>query len=558
MRIRRSILAPVVVALVALVTGGWLLQRGVSQERNVYLQMQLLEDVLRHVSEKFVDEKEPAALYRMAIDGLLKELKDPHTSFMTPEDYEGLRVQTQGEYGGLGIHIDVRDGWVTVISPLPGTPAQRAGLQAGDKIIEVDGESTRGWTSDDAVSRLRGPKGSAVEIKVGRVGVDEAISFRIVREEIEIKSVPAAYMLDGGVGYVEIRHFSERTTDDLRRSIDRLRSEGMRGLILDLRHNPGGLLDQGVSVADLFLERGQAVVETRGRMPMLNQKYTAVSPDQYPDLPIVVLVDRGSASASEIVAGALQDHDRALVIGETTFGKGSVQSVFPLANGNYLKLTTARWYTPVGRSIQKPYGENGLPLAVSAGSELDGSAGDPDSTSSVEAFRTDGGRIVYGGGGIRPDLPVDPDTLTSREVEFMRAVQRYGSKYRDAVYGYALTYGRERPDLRPGFQVTGSMLSELYGALAEAGVEMDRALYDSARRLVGRDLAIDITRSKWGEEEWRKRLNAEDPKVELAARLLREATDMTSLFALASAYAAEHGSAVVEGGAARAVTPPER
>ncbi|HLU26469.1 MAG TPA: S41 family peptidase [Longimicrobiales bacterium] len=553
MRMRRSILAPVVVALVALVTGGWLLQRGVSQERNVYLQMQLLEDVLRHVSEKFVDEKEPATLYRMAIDGLLKELGDPHTSFMTPEDYEGLRVQTQGEYGGLGIHIDVRDGWVTVISPLPGTPAQRAGLQAGDKIIEVDGESTRGWTADDAVSRLRGPKGTAVEIKVSRAGVDEAIPFRIVREEIEIKSVPAAYLMDGGVGYVEIRHFSERTTDDLRQAIDRLRSEGMRGLILDLRHNPGGLLDQGVSVADLFLDRGKVVVETRGRMAMLNQKYTAVSPDMYPDLPIVVLVDRASASASEIVAGALQDHDRALVIGETTFGKGSVQSVFPLANGNYLKLTTARWYTPVGRSIQKPYGANGLPLAVADESE------EADSASLGEPYRTDGGRIVYGGGGIRPDVPVPPDTLTTREVEFMRAVQRHGSKYRDAVYAYALRYGRERPNLRPGFEVTGAMLSELYTELVAAGVEVDRELYDSARRLVSRDLGIEITRSKWGEEEWRKRLNAEDTKVQLAARLLRQAKDVRSLFALASAYAAEQGaSAAVEGGAAPAVTPPER
>lgn len=555
MKIKRSIVAPLVLALIALASGGWLLQRGVSRDRNVYLQARLFEEVLHHISDRFVEEKDPASLYRMAIDGLLQELGDPHSVFMTPEEYERLRVQTQGEYGGLGIQIDVRGGWVTVVAPLPGTPAERAGIQAGDRIIEVDGVSTKGWTSDQAVGHLRGPKGSTVNLKIARVGIDEPLSFRIVRDEIHVASVPTAYMLDDRVGYVELTVFSESSTQELRQAIDRLRAQGMRGLILDLRNNPGGLLDQGISVADLFLDRGKLISETRSRVASQNQKYRAVDEDHYPGMPIVVLVGRWSASASEILAGALQDHDRALIVGETTYGKGSVQTLFPLSGGNHLKLTTARWYTPLGRSIQKPYGID-RDRAVEEEVEEEEGAVEERKTTPKETFRTPMGRVVYGGGGIWPDVHVPYDTLATAEQEFVKSVQKYGSKFNDVVFDFAVRYAKAHPELKPGFPVGKDLLDGFYRALGENGIRVDRSLYDGAQRWIGRLVALEITNAKWGQQEKRKRWNADDPQVQVAARLLREAPELKTLFALAARY--DEASAGDAGKSAGVGATPQR
>ena len=342
MKMTRGLRAPLFVALVGLVSGGWLLQQSGGDD-DVYTQARLFEDVLHHVADEYVDQKDPAELYRMAIAGLLDQLGDPHTTFMTPDEYEGLRIQTTGEYGGLGIQIGVRNDWVTVIAPLPETPAERAGLQAGDRIVKVDGESTRGWDEDEAVSRLRGPNGSRVTIEVARIGVEEPIPFTIVREEIHVQSVRNSFMLEPGIGYVSLTVFSETSTQEVRTAIDNLRRQGMRGVVLDLRTNPGGLLDQAITLSEMFLDRGEQISEVRARDPRDNQAFRDRTPDSYPEMPIVVLVNGYSASASEILAGALQDHDRALVLGETTYGKGSVQTLFNRDDGYALKMTTARW-----------------------------------------------------------------------------------------------------------------------------------------------------------------------------------------------------------------------
>jgi len=342
MKINRAFLAPLLVAGVALATGGWFLQRGAGEERSVYANAQLFEQVLSFIQQGFVDEKQPSELYRKAIDGMIEELGDPHTVFMAAKDYEALRITTQGEYGGIGISIAKRNGWITVITPLPGTPGERAGLQAGDQIVDVGGQSTRDWTEDQAVANLRGPKGTQVDIKIGRIGVEQPIPFTITRDEIHVRSVPAAYMIDKEVGYVELQVFSESSTTELREAITKLRQQGAKGIVLDMRRNSGGLLDEGQTVSDLFLDQGAPVVETRGRLQGQTQKLAALHPDEFPGLPIVVVVGPQSASATEIVAGALQDHDRALILGRPTFGKGSVQTVFRLQGGNWLKMTTAR------------------------------------------------------------------------------------------------------------------------------------------------------------------------------------------------------------------------
>jgi carboxyl-terminal processing protease len=541
MKLKRTLMAPLLVAGIAMATGGWFLQRGIGQERNIYANARLFEDVLRFVSENFVDAKQPSELYQMAIDGMLEELGDPHTSLMPARDYERLRMQTQGEYGGIGVQIDRRNGWITVIAPLPNTPGARAGLQAGDQIIEVDGESTRDWDTDMAVSKLRGPKGQAVNISVVRAGAEQPIPVRIVREEIHIQAVPSAYVMDGGVGYVELVSFSESSTDELRAAIQKLRAEGARGIILDLRRNPGGLLEQGVTVADLFLGRGQVVSETKGRAANQNHRMVARTADQFPGLPIVVLVEALSASASEIVAGALQDHDRALVLGRTTYGKGSVQTLYPLTGQNWLKITTARWYTPAGRSIQKPYGIDAA-HPVEMGDESPAAAA-VDTTDRPE-FRTDGGRTVFGGGGIHPDLVIAQDTLTTDERLYRQTtLLRQNAQFRGAQTQFAVQAIRQNPNLQPGFAVTPAMREAYFQQLVRSGVEIERDLFDRAIGWVDQEIAYEVTYSKWGEQIARQRINATDVQVQTAADLLRRASSPESLFTLATDFDAARSRA---------------
>jgi carboxyl-terminal processing protease len=524
MRLRRTIVAPLLIALMALVTGGWFLQRGASSERSVYAQARLFDEVMRRISESFVDAKDPSELYEMAVEGLIGELGDPHTTFMRPRDYEALRISTQGEYGGIGAQIGRRGEWITIIAPLPETPAERAGLRAGDQIIEIDGESTRNWSEDQAVGRLRGPRGRPVDIRVARPGADQPIAVRIVRAEIHLRAVPTAYLLEPGVGYIDLQTFNETATQEVQAAIERLRSDGARSLILDLRSNPGGLLDQGLSISNLFMGSGQLISETKSRVSNQNQRSVASGRDAYPDMPIVVLVGPGSASASEILAGALQDHDRALVLGRTTFGKGSVQTLYPLTNNNWLKMTTARWYTPSGRSIQRPFDADQHPVVLGADTVRDEPQDRPE-------YRTSGGRIVYGGGGIHPDLIVQPDTFALEERPFAQEmVQRQFAKYINAKLNFAVRFVDRNPNLQPGFDVTPAMLDDFYRTLEAEGVEVDRGVYDAAARWVAMELGDEITYSKWGEQERQKRRNARDPQVGTAVELLRTAESPQALF----------------------------
>src|SRR5213078_442421 len=296
MRLRNIVIVTAAAGL-ALATGGWLLQRESAPTGSVYQQARLFEDVLAHVADFYVDSIEERRLYQMAIDGMLDELHDPYSVFLKRDDFRALNEATTGNYGGLGIQIDVRDGWITVVAPLPETPAERAGIQSGDQIIALDGRSTEGWKNDQAVKELRGEPGSTVELKVRRVGVDQAIAFKLTRATIHIRSVQVSMMLDDKVGYVLLTPVSETSTQELTDAVSTLTQQGMKSLVLDLRGNPGGLLDQGVAVSDLFLDPGQEVVETRGRAPNTSRTYRDARPQQWPRLPIVVIVNGGSASA---------------------------------------------------------------------------------------------------------------------------------------------------------------------------------------------------------------------------------------------------------------------
>lgn len=532
MKLKRTVIAPALVAGVALVSGGWLLQQGASGRDSVFQRARTFEEVMGHVREYYVDPQTPSELYQKATEGMLEGLGDPHTSFLTPEQYADLRVQTTGEFAGLGVHISKRDDWVTAVAVVPGSPAERAGMRVGDRMIRIGGESTEGWDEDVAVKKLRGPKGTTARIQVLRVGVDEPIDFQIERDFIQVKSVPYAYMVDDQVGYLNLTLFSETSTDEIRAAIDRLRRQGMRKLILDMRNNPGGLLDQGASVADLFLPPGKPLVETRGRNARENEVFRSSTPESYPDLTLAVLVDEYSASAAEIVAGALQDHDRALVLGATSYGKGSVQSLFPLSGGAVLKMTTARWYTPSGRSIQKERPEgDAADASIDQSTEVseDGTPIRPD-TVARQPFRTSAGRVVYGGGGIVPDLTLANDTATAEEKEFFRVAARDGSKLYSVLFRYGVEYARDNPGLRRDFPVTQTMLDELYRRLQAAGVGLTREQYAAGRRYVAQRLVDEIATAKFGLETAAIRDDESDTVLREAARLLRAAPNQAALF----------------------------
>ncbi|MCG8466983.1 MAG: S41 family peptidase, partial [Gemmatimonadetes bacterium] len=352
MKAERSWTTALVVGVITLTSGGWLINQGATG--GAVEGRRLLDEVHRLIADRFVDEGSPDELYQMAIDGMLAELGDPYTDFLDPRDWEDIRYSTTGNYGGLGVRIDSKEGWITVVQVLPNSPALEQGLEVGDRIMEVEGESAEDWTRDKAVSVLRGPKGAPVNITIGRVGVDRPLAYRIVRDEIQVRQAEG-FMLEGDIGFVQLIGFSRQAQEELVDSIDMLVETGARGIILDLRGNPGGLLEEGIQVTDLFLGAGVEVVETRSRLPDQNFTYRAPSGERYEEVPMVVLVNGLSASASEIVAGALQDHDRAVVVGTTSFGKGSVQTLYGLSGDNHIKITTARWYTPVGRSITKEF-----------------------------------------------------------------------------------------------------------------------------------------------------------------------------------------------------------
>jgi carboxyl-terminal processing protease len=531
----------VLVAVISFVTGGWLLQRGVASGGNVYQQARLFDDVLGHVSAYYVDSIGETDLYDRATRGMLEQLKDPYSVLLTGDDYKALTEQTSGNYAGLGIQIDVRDGWITVVAPLPETPAERAGVATGDQIIEVDGKSTEGWKNDEAVKALRGAPGSKVTISVRRSGVTDPIRYPLVRAQIHIRSVPAGTLFDGGVGYISLNPVAETSADELQSEIRAMKGKGMKSLILDLRLNPGGLLDQGVKVADLFLDAKQEIVATRGRARGSTKEFYDDARQAWPELPIVVLVNDGTASAAEIIAGALQDHDRAVVVGTPTFGKGLVQTLFPLGEGVALKLTTARWYTPSGRTIQriaKNEEAQAEQAALEAGDTLPGMPDKEHTDSAIRTrpiFHTDAGRVVRGGGGIVPDLVIRPDTLSVDEKEFAKALGNHLPEYRDVLTSFALEQKQKGTVKSESFTVMPEMRQEVYQRLRAKGIEMTPQVYDGASGLINEQLGYEITRYVFGRPaEFRRRVH-DDPQMQMAMGLLRKAGSPRELLSLATA-----------------------
>lgn len=546
----RSLLSAVPVGLIAFATSGWLLQDSAPFTADVRVAHSLFERVHDHIADRYVDKIDAAELYEMAVDGLLKELGDPYAAFIRPRDRNAALLNAN--YGGVGMRIFAEEEGITVLSVIGNSPSSQLDIRPLDRIVEVDGASTLGWTQQEATRALKGPRGEPVDITISRAGTTSPIQYRIVRDDVHLVAAKPL-LLEGNVGYVYLSQFSVSARQEVEDAIDGLLERGATSLILDLRYNKGGILREAVAVSDLFLQPDQEVVDTRARDPRDSQTYRASDIDRYPGLPMAVIVNGTSASASEIVAGSLQDHDRALLLGTTTFGKGVMQNVFPLPGDRYLRLTTGTWFTPSGRSIHLPRSDEDQPDfslgsqafndAVSAALTLD-PVDDPDAPPAGdnepeerEMFRTSGGRLVYGGGGITPDLIVRPDTL-------MVAEQALRLSFRDAGLApgevdemslrFALRWMRTHPELTPDFVVSAEMRRAFFEFLDEqTEVQLDTEAYRTGRGLIEFQLGRRIASTAFGELAGIERGLRRNTVVANAAALLRVADSPEALLALA-------------------------
>ena len=545
MKYGRSILAPVMVLAIALITGGWFLQRGVpASGGNVYMQTRVFQEVADRIQATFVEPVDQGDLYNSAIEGMLESLGDPHTSFIDAETWEtlSLRFGAETEYGGVGLEIFRQNGIITVINAMPGGPAKRMGIRSGDLLVGIEGEDATEWDTDMAADRLRGTPGTDVGVSIRRPGVEQPIPFTIQRAVIELKSVPFSPILEDGIGYLPLQVFSETATAEVRAALASMSEEGMRGLVLDMRGNPGGLLDAGVEISDLFLDQGSGIVETKGRAPGQSDAFSAAMGQIAPDLPLVVLVNEGSASASEIVAGALQDHDRAVVVGGRSFGKGSVQTLYRLSGGDILRLTTAKWFTPSGRSIHKdPDEQFGADRGGSALIALDGSRVERPVLEGLPEFSSMGGRTIYGGGGILPDLTVLPDTLIGAEMEGVRGIYAAAGGFRTELFDYAVAYNQRHADLQPGFDLSSEDVSAFHRQVAEAEIGVDRADLRAADRFIRYQLESEIALQAWGEEGQFNQTRDRDEQLKAAMALLKGQTSSATLVQIASDFVEREG-----------------
>lgn len=508
------------VLLVPAIAGAFVVQDRASREGG-----RLFAQVLDLVNARFVDTVNTADLYEKAARGLVTQLQDPYSELMSPRQLTQFNTSTAGRYGGIGMRIEEQPGkGVTIVAVFPNTPAEKAGIREGDVIVQIDTLAVRGWNSRRVADSLTGTPGTKVNVTFARPGVPDPFKATFTRALIRVPAVPYAIMFDGKVGYIPLQGFNETSTAELARAVTNLQAQGARGLVLDLRGNPGGFLDQSLSISNLFLKEGQEIASVRGRN-VEPQTYYAREKPIAPTLPLVILTDQYSASASEIVAGALQDHDRAVIIGTTSFGKGLVQTVFNLDGGYALKMTTGKWYTPSGRSIQKErvLTEEGNWVEV-----------DHDSLELHQrpTFKSDAGRTVFGGGAVTPDLTIKPDTFTTAEQEYRKATAARSPDMYVVLYDYAYEL---KDKVKPDFTVPPAWRDELYRRFQGKGIEVDRALYNGAARFIDRELDIRISRLAFGDSTARRRTLDEDPQLRRALELIRQGNSQQELFTLVTA-----------------------
>jgi carboxyl-terminal processing protease len=518
--------------------GGFFGSSVLATQDEVSQQYRVFTAALGAIDREYVEDVPSDRLVYGAIDGMLKTL-DPHSSFFDPRSYAQMRERQEGKYYGLGIQIQVLDGDITVMSIFEGSPAYKKGIRRGDIIARIEGQDAKGWTSEQAVRKLKGPKGTTVNISIRRRGYEGLIDMDVVRDEVNITTVRGAFMIDKDTGYVKLSEFTETSDRELGDALEQLGAKGMKRLVFDLRDNPGGALDQAIRIGNRFLPRGDMIVYTRGRIPNADQDYRATEESDYTHVPMVVLVNRNSASASEIVSGALQDHDRALVVGETTFGKALVQSVYRISEGAGLALTTGRYYTPSGRLIQRPW---------------DGSFDEyltytlRDQTaerqhSSAELKLTDAGRKVYGGGGIEPDKfilgPIEGfnPTRFGRMLFARQEFAKFSDQYTAEGDTRLSLANKNKKAISRGFVVDDQMLKDFRASVQAQKVKIDEDAFAKDDAFIRAMIHYDIDIALFGVAEARRNLIGKDPQAQFALGQFVEAEHLAELSRMRTARA---------------------
>ena len=523
MRGSRPLAIAVAVVIASALLGGLFGGRVLAGQDSLSQHYEAFTKALAAIETTYVGEVDSERLVYRAIGGMMQTL-DPHSSFMDPRSYAQLRERQEGRYYGLGISINIIDGAITVLNLFEGSPAYRKGIRRGDVIARIAGEDATGITTDQAVKQLRGPKGSTVVVSIRRRGYDELIDLEVERDEITIPTVQGAFMIDDTIGYVRLRDFSETSSSELRAALSELDELGMERLLLDLRDNPGGPLNQAIRVSNEFLPRGDLIVYTRGRIQNSDQDYHAREDGDHNNIPLVVLVNRNSASASEIVSGAIQDHDRGLIVGETTFGKALVQSIYRVSQEAGLALTTARYYTPSGRMIQRPWdGSFDEYLTYSMRNQK------PAEHAMSERRFTDGGREVFGGGGVEPDHfmagPIDgfdPTTfgrLLAARQEFATFAEGFFAEGDTRIK----EEGRGRQRVTLGFVIDDEMMADFRSQLESRGLTIDEDAFAADEVFIQAMMHYEIDLAVFSLDEARRNLTAGDPQAQYAITLFPEA-----------------------------------
>lgn len=452
---------------------------------SIYDQVEKFNTVLNMVVKNYVEEVDTQKLTEAAIKGMLAEL-DPHSVYIPPKEMQRVEEDFRGSFEGIGVEFDIINDTITIVSPIAGGPSEKLGILPGDKIVKIDGQNAVGLSREEVPKKLRGPKGTVVTVSIKREGEPKLLEFTIVRDRIPLYSVSAAYMVPGtDIGYISLNRFAATTYREFMDAVAKLRQQGMKRLILDLRNNPGGYMDQARLIADEFIPAGYKIVYTKARVPQFEEVYTSTSGGSLEKTPVVVLINGGSASASEIVAGALQDLDRGLVVGETSFGKGLVQRQWELGDGSGLRLTIARYYTPSGRLIQRPYKDKDKYYRGEGRIELDEAENISHETEKVDStrpvYRTLSGRKVYGGGGITPDYFVKSDTINA----FSRQLRSKGVFFEYVTNEYLNAhsaelrrrFGDDFYRFAQEFTVTDDMIAGLKAVAARKNVEWNEELF---------------------------------------------------------------------------------
>jgi carboxyl-terminal processing protease len=509
---------------------------------DIYAQLNKFKDILILTEKNYLEEVDTKELTEAAITGLLDQL-DPHSVYIAPRNFERVTEEFKGKYEGIGISFRILNDTITVLEPIGGGPSARLGILSNDRIVKINDQSAVGFNETQVQKNLRGQKGTRVTVTIVRPGEQKPLVFEITRDEISLASLDASFMVTDDVGYIQSTKFNEQTFTEMNRSLQDLKSKGMKKLILDLRWNPGGYLDQAVKMADLFLDGGtknepKKIVYTKARRSEFDETFVAKSGDPYEGLPVIVLISNHSASASEIVAGAIQDWDRGLVVGETSFGKGLVQRQWPLSDGSALRLTIARYYTPTGRLIQREYEgkakdeyqREAFERNEAEGRNEDHSLSPQDTARPV--FKTSGGRVVYGGGGITPDYVVKDNTLTGTTADIRRRdlFVAYVSGY---LAGPGLSirsaYGGDLVKFKRSYKIPDSVLNEFIAFAESKGVTVNKDDLKKDDVFVRAMLKATIARSLWNSDAWFQILLETDKQFQKALTLFPEAEKIAGL-----------------------------